>query len=491
MNRNQLRIVRIICILVLSFSMLGGVVAAGEKELGFQLGLLWPDHDLSGEAAQFDNFEPVMGVRGNWSLNENFGLFLDGWYAQLDAPGVSYDTISGRAGVEFWLTGSSADDKRLFLDVGAGIKKFDDGSNPSVDRSFASLSLGQRIRFRDSSFFRWEIRGDTSLDDDGFGGETFIQPQALVSVGKVFGGQRTDSDGDGVLDRRDKCPDTPRGAIVDARGCPSDTDGDGVHDGLDQCPDTPAGFAVNADGCAKDTDGDGVVDGLDKCPDTPKNAKVDANGCPMDSDKDGVYDGLDKCPNSPKGAKVNADGCPLDSDKDGVFDGLDKCPNTPKGAKVDASGCPLDSDKDGVYDGLDKCPGTPAGTKVSADGCPEKRLFTKERKVFVLKGVNFKTNSAELTGASTTALDEVAATLAEWPEVSIEIGGHTDSQGSDGFNQKLSERRANSVMNYLASKDIDSRRMTKKGYGESQPIADNKTADGRGKNRRVELKKTN
>jgi len=97
-----------------------------------------------------------------------------------------------------------------------------------------------------------------------------------------------------------------------------------------------------------DSDGDGINDNIDKCPNTPVGVKVDSNGCPLDSDKDGVYDYLDKCPNTPVGVKVDSNGCPLDSDKDGVYDYLDKCPNTPVGVKVDSNGCPLDTDKDGV-----------------------------------------------------------------------------------------------------------------------------------------------
>ncbi len=121
-----------------------------------------------------------------------------------------------------------------------------------------------------------------------------------------------------------------------------------------------------------DSDGDGVIDKYDKCPNTPLGVKVDKFGCPVDSDGDGVPDYLDKCPNTPKGVQVDKDGCPVDSDGDGVPDYLDKCPDTPAGVQVDANGCPVDSDGDGVPDYLDKCPDTPAGTKVDKDGCPVK-----------------------------------------------------------------------------------------------------------------------
>ncbi len=118
-----------------------------------------------------------------------------------------------------------------------------------------------------------------------------------------------DSDGDGVLDPNDACPNTPAGVLVDARGCPPDTDGDGVADYLDKCPNTPRGAPVNAQGCPLDSDGDGVPDYIDKCPNTPRGATVDATGCPLDSDRDGVPDYADKCPNTPYGLKVDAEGC--------------------------------------------------------------------------------------------------------------------------------------------------------------------------------------
>ena len=119
-----------------------------------------------------------------------------------------------------------------------------------------------------------------------------------------------------------------------------------------------------------DSDGDGVVDSRDQCPDTPQGCVVDRDGCPVDSDKDGVCDGRDQCPGTPQGCVVDRDGCPVDSYKDGVCDGRDKCPNTPQGCAVDQNGCPLDSDKDGVIDCKDKCPDTPEIAKVDEDGCP-------------------------------------------------------------------------------------------------------------------------
>jgi OOP family OmpA-OmpF porin len=123
----------------------------------------------------------------------------------------------------------------------------------------------------------------------------------------------SDRDGDGVPDRLDRCPETPEGAPVDARGCELDEDQDGVPDGQDQCPGTPPGLAVDASGCTPDTDGDGVPDALDHCRGTPTGAQVDSTGCGLDSDGDGVLDGIDRCPDTPKGTRVDAAGCPLTS----------------------------------------------------------------------------------------------------------------------------------------------------------------------------------
>lgn len=312
-----------------------------------------------------------------------------------------------------------------------------------------------------------------------------------AGLSAMIGGKRDgDKDKDGVKDSVDQCPNTPLGDQVDANGCslPKDADGDGVTDNLDRCPNTPAGTSVDAAGCPKDTDGDGVVDTADKCPNTPAGTAVDANGCPQDADKDGVSDAADKCPNTPAGTAVDAMGCPKDSDGDKVTDALDKCPNTPAGTTVDANGCPADDDKDGVANAIDKCPNSPAGSDVDAAGCT---ILFKEGVKLILEGVNFQTGKSTLIDMSQTILDQVAASLVGNPDVKVEIGGHTDNTGSRATNTRLSLARANAVKAYLVSKGVDASRLTTKGYGPDVPVADNKTADGRLKNRRVELTKVN
>jgi OOP family OmpA-OmpF porin len=224
-----------------------------------------------------------------------------------------------------------------------------------------------------------------------------------------------------------------------------------------------------------DADRDRVFDIFDECPNTPRGVQVDDVGCPFDSDKDGIYDYLDKCPNTAKGIKVDQTGCPYDLDGDGVPDYKDNCPDTPKGVKVVDTGCPPDTDGDGVYDYKDKCPGTPEGAKVDAAGC------------WVLKGVKFDTGKAVVKTKYYPILDEIAAILKKNRGIKVEVQGHTDSRGSEKYNQKLSEARAKMVMAYLVKAGIEQNRLIYEGYGESKPIASNKTTKGRTENRRVNL----
>ncbi|WP_043525868.1 OmpA family protein [Litchfieldella xinjiangensis] len=180
----------------------------------------------------------------------------------------------------------------------------------------------------------------------------------------------------------------------------------------------------------------------------------------------------------PAGVATDAQGCPLDSDGDGVPDYRDQCPGTPAGVEVNAEGCPLDSDGDGVPDFRDQCPGTPAGTEVNALGCPDS---------VVLRDVNFEFDSAQLTQQAQQVLDGVAERLVANPDVRVSIEGHTDAVGPADYNQRLSQRRAESVVDYLASQGVERDRMRARGFGEERPVASNETDAGRAENRRVEL----
>jgi OOP family OmpA-OmpF porin len=158
-----------------------------------------------------------------------------------------------------------------------------------------------------------------------------------------------------------------------------------------------------------------------------------------------------------------------------VPDYLDKCPGTPAGVKVDKDGCPLDTDGDGVPDYLDKCPKTPVGAHVDDRGC------------WVLEGLYFDTDKWDIKPAGYPILAEVIKVLKKNPNVQVEIQGHTDSRGTDAHNQKLSENRANAVMNYLVKGGVDASRLAAKGLGESRPAVPNTSAANMAKNRRVQL----
>lgn len=200
-----------------------------------------------------------------------------------------------------------------------------------------------------------------------------------------------------------------------------------------------------------------------------------------DSDGDGVSDSRDACPNTPTGHRVDARGCSLDSDGDGVADADDQCPNTFRGAAVDARGCEMDDDADGVVNRLDQCPNTAAGVRVDVNGC-------EIREVIELPGVTFETNSDRLLPGADDVLQDAAATLRRYPDLVVEVAGHTDSQGAADYNQGLSERRAFTVRDYLINAGVSEANLSARGYGEAEPVADNATAVGRARNRRVELR---
>ncbi len=229
-----------------------------------------------------------------------------------------------------------------------------------------------------------------------------------------------------------------------------------------------------------DRDGDGVLDADDKCPDTPGLAAL--QGCP-DRDGDGIADVDDKCPDVAGIAKYQ--GCPIpDTDGDGINDEMDKCPTVKGLARY--QGCPIpDTDGDGVNDEEDKCPTRPG--PVSNQGCPVIAKEVIEKINYAAKNVFFSTGSYKLLAKSFKSLNAVVDLLKADESLMIDIDGHTDSQGSDESNHTLSHNRATAVQNYLVSKGIAESRLKSTGYGETKPVADNKTAAGRAKNRRTEM----
>lgn len=281
-----------------------------------------------------------------------------------------------------------------------------------------------------------------------------------------------DRDGDKVSNKFDKCQGVA--GTWEDKGCPpTDRDKDGIVDSLDKCPDV-AGVA-SAQGCP-DRDGDGIADGEDLCPDEAGTAAT--KGCP-DRDGDGVADKDDKCPDV--AGKAEFQGC-NDTDGDGIADWEDLCPE--KAGPRANKGCP-DTDNDGIPDHLDKCPTVP-GTK-NNNGCPEVRAEVKKRLAFAATAIQFETGKAVIKKTSYKMLDEIVAILNEYSDYDMTIDGHTDNTGKADKNMTLSQERADAVKTYFASKGISESRLTAVGHGQDEPVADNKTAAGRAKNRRVDM----
>lgn len=354
-------------------------------------------------------------------------------------------------------------------------------TGPIMDGGFVgNVAAGAGILFQINERIGIEVGSTMNMpiDDTWDGADNGYYDYYLQhNAGLVFKlSKPTDTDKDGVSDKKDKCPNTPSSAQVDSKGCPLDGDQDGVADYIDKCPSLAG--KQNLEGCP-DKDNDNVADQDDKCPDV-KGVERFA-GCP-DGDNDGIEDAKDKCPNQP--GLEQFQGCP-DTDGDGVADGEDQCPDTPKGVRVNATGCPTDSDGDGVPDTQDRCPtskGDPAN-----NGCPVVKEEVKKRLNFAMRGISFETAKATLKTSSYPMLDEIVSIMAEYTDYNLKMGGHTDSNGSNATNLKLSQARVDAVKTYLTRKGVDPSRIEATGYGEEQPIATNKTAAGRAENRRVTL----
>ncbi len=284
-----------------------------------------------------------------------------------------------------------------------------------------------------------------------------------------------------------------------------DKDKDGIKDDDDRCPKDPEDYDgfEDGDGCPdKDNDRDGVEDVNDKCPNKAEDRDgfEDEDGCPdVDNDGDGIPDLQDKCPNVAEDFDgfEDDDGCPdPDNDKDGVPDSSDKCMNDPEDVDgfEDDDGCPdPDNDKDGIPDLKDKCPNKPETMNgfEDEDGCPDEKPKKKKQsnmpKHQILEGVNFASGSSTMTYSSYQYIEPIIREMKAYPGIEIEVRGHTDSVGKYQNNMRLSQRRAESVRAYLVKQGIPSSRVRAIGFGPSSPVADNRTAAGRGKNRRIEI----
>ena len=335
-----------------------------------------------------------------------------------------------------------------FLFGGYGLSRFADGMDkegmfPSGETGRTifggigvDIPIGDQLNINVSTSYR----GTQETND------SYNHLQHIVGLSYNFGAG--DADGDGVSDKKDECPDVF--GLKEFNGCP-DTDGDGIPDTKDRCPEEAG--SENLQGCP-DSDGDGVADIDDSCPEKP--GAIEMNGCP-DSDGDGVADNTDRCPDV--AGDISNDGCPL-----------------------------TDSDGDGVPDKNDKCPDT-AGTKAN-DGCPDeptdlnKFINSEDNRIL------FKASSSNLSKSYLEKIDKIKDLLDQYPTISVTIEGHASSDGSEKYNQKLSERRAAAVKAYLVEKGVSEERLSTIGYGESKPIQPNKTAKGRAANRRVQINRS-
>lgn len=379
-----------------------------------------------------DNFS--FGVTGSFNRLEKLVLpRVDGEYVVASVDEMYYATdavVNYSTGIYFKVLEPTAH-------IGGGYTFIGDNSGGTVNGG-----LGLNIWF--SEFVGLSLRSTYKHSFDDARTEMPTHMQHFAGLTFKFGGK--DTDGDGIYDKDDACPDVF--GLKQFDGCP-DTDSDGIVDASDACPDV-FGLA-EFQGCP-DTDGDGIADKDDSCPEV-KGLK-ELKGCP-DADGDGIADKEDKCPDV-KGPKEN-EGCPWpDRDGDKVFDKDDKCPDV-------------------------------AGTAAN-NGCPEISDDVIKSLNEYAKTILFESGQASFQERTFVVLQNITGILKEYPSAKFSIEGHTDSDGSDALNQKLSEERAAAVKDYLIENGVNTSRLSSKGFGESTPIDSNKTRAGKTNNRRVEVK---
>lgn len=461
--------------LLCAFGYINAQNATAPWSIGLSGGKAAYNGDLGNGFFNFtQNYQGLGGLKIARYINPSFDISLDGTYGRYgywDTPTDQFlsNMLQGNLSLDYKFNNGYIMPEDaiiapyLFAGLGvANIKSVNDsrGDIRATDGTdvYVPLGLGANINFTPNVSAFWQATYGLNFSDDrdmrvADNNDQFLLNQVGVkfNIGSSGG---IDSDGDGITDNKDACPDAP--GLAQHKGCP-DSDGDGLIDRADECPDI-AGTRKNK-GCP-DSDGDGIIDKADKCPDVAGSAMY--RGCPnVDSDGDGVRDDVDQCPDTP-GTRSNK-GCPI---------------------KV------VDTDGDGIANTDDQCPN--AAGPASNGGCPIIKITEEAQTVFqeALRGIQFETAKAVIKTSSYPILDNVVRVMQNNPQYQLSIEGHTDSQGSETSNLNLSQRRADAVKLYLTNNGIAATRMTTLGYGEAVPVADNNSPEGRALNRRVEFKVT-
>ncbi len=479
--------------LLLILAGLGTALAAPSDEHGVTFsvagGYIWMDPAENIDSTWAAVPRLGYGLSPRWTIETDFGFhqgqtrtaFAYGYDALTPRLNILFNLAPDAAIEPFFAAGGGLMHKRVRRDPGTWEDQAPEGENlgnfknPDTD-GLLNAGYGMLIPINGPVSLRTDFRALFNLGTEPHGEIDDAFTDFEVSAGFCFRGSelRKDTDGDGILDRDDECVTDPEDydSFLDQDGCPdTDNDEDGIIDDEDDCPDDEEDFDKyrDYDGCPEDdNDNDGHVDWKDDCPNEAE-------------DQDGYRDG---------------DGCPDDdNDGDGIADLDDDCPNKAEdndGFRDDDGCLDDDNDGDGIGDEFDVCPNSPETYNVfeDEDGCPDEAPAAPkeiERFTGVIHGINFKVDSDEITVDSYRILDEAAAVLVRYPEVRIEVQGHTDSDGSDAYNIELSDRRAKSVVRYLINRQVDPARLQYAGFGESRPLVEGDSADAKAVNRRVEF----